>query len=155
MSYPDLTVYDQMLAAKSTGAATAANLAATAAQWVGYVACGAVQVRRIMFAVTTTVTAGLVAPVVQVQRRPTIGSATNAVSIVTMTIPTTTAAGKVVYKDVPYLATGIVNAGEELSLNVSTQATDSGTAAGAGYIRIQYDCPVDQAPNQTNMVVGT
>lgn len=156
MSYPEGVVYDGALKRRSNAADTAANLAATAAQWVGYAVVMPVSVIRVMFFVTTAVTAGLVAPVIAVKRRPTFGSSSGAVTIASMTIPNGAAAGKVYYQDIVYGSGSsskvLVNAGEELSLDVATQATDSGTAAGAGFITIIYDPAVDADANQSNMI---
>lgn len=152
--YPEKVVYSGTVIAKSAAPATAANLAATAAQWAGYAVCQPLQVLRLYFFCTTTVTAGLIAPKVSVVRRPTYGSSSGAVTIGSMTIPTATAAGKVVYKDIAYASTAIPQAGEELSLEVAVQATDSGTAAGVGFISISYDPVIDNAADQTNMVAG-
>ena len=161
MSYPETRVYDQFLAAKSTGAATPLNLAATAAQWVGYAVCGPIVAVRIAFFVTTTITAGTTAPKVAIIRRPTYGSSSGAITLGTMTIPTATAAGKVLYLDIAQtkMSSGVnvnlVNCGEELSFESIVQAVDGGTAAGACFLRIQYDPVVDQVGDQTNAILGT
>ena len=71
----------------------------------------------------------------------------------TMTIPSGTKAGAVLYQDIAYgtKTTLGLNAGEELSLEVVTQASDSGTAAGVGFITFEFAAVTDSSLNQTNM----
>lgn len=157
MGYPEQVSYENIVLRAGT-ATTPANLAATAAQWVGYIAVSPVMATRLKFVVTTAVTAGTTAPVVAVKRRPTIGSTSGAVVLTSMTIPNGAAVGQVYYRDIPYgsgTTNKYLNAGEELSYEVTTQAADGGTAAGAGFILVERENSVDQAANQTNMTALT
>jgi len=155
MGYPETHDYGNLVQPKSNATVTPANLAAAAGQWAGYyVAAAGVQVVRLYFFCTTAVTASTTAPQVAVKRRPTYGSSSGAVTIATMTIPSGTKAGQVLVQDVVYgsgTSNKYLNAGEELSLEVATQAADSGTAAGVGFITFEMDAPTDQVGNQTNM----
>lgn len=116
---------------KSNAHDTAENLAAAAAVYGGYLVCKPCKLTRFMFYVTLLVEADNVAPVVEVNQRPTYNSSSGEVLIDQITIPEGTAAGKVLYarpSDPPLL-----NIGDELSFEHLTQATDSGTAAGTGF----------------------
>lgn len=157
MGYPEMTSYESVILRAGT-ITTAANLAATAGQWVGFAVLSPIMATRLKFIVTTAVTAGTTAPVVAVKRRPTLGSSSNAVVLTSMTIPNGAAVGTVYYRDIPYgsgTSNKYLNAGEELSLEVTTQATDGGTAAGAGFITVERENVVDQAANQSKMVALT
>lgn len=119
------------LVRKSNAHDTAENLAAAAAVYGGYLVTKPCQITEFKFYVTVLVEADNVAPVVEVNQRPAYGSSSGEVQIATITIPEATAAGKVMSKvcDPPIL----LNVGDELSFEHVTQATDSGTAAGAGF----------------------
>lgn len=161
MGYPETHDYGNLVQAKTNAAFTPANLAATAAQWTGYyVAAAGCQVVRLYFFCTTTCSYSTTAAQIAVKRRPTYGSSSGAVTIATMTIPSGTAVGKVLYQDIVYgsktsegiaASSLLLNAGEELSLEVVTQATDSSAAAGAGFITFEMDAPTDNAANMSNM----
>lgn len=120
---------------KSNAHDTAENVAAAAAVYGGYYVTKPCQVTKFMFFVTTAVDADTTAPVVEVNQRPTPGSATGEVQIASITIPDGTAAGKMMYA---YPATPIIlNVGDELSFEHVTQAADTGTAAGAGFYDVE------------------
>lgn len=57
-------------------------------------------VMRLQFTVTTAVVGTTTAPTIVFSKRPTAGSATGAAVIGVLTIPTGTAAGTVIYKDI-------------------------------------------------------
>jgi hypothetical protein len=161
MGYPETVQYESRIQRAGT-ITTPANLAATATQWVGYALLSPVQATRLKFIVTTAVTASTTAPQIAVIRRPTLGSTSGAITLATMTIPSGATVGQVYYLDVAYGAAAspnapassfYMNAGEEMSLEVVTQAT--GSAAGAGYIVCEYEQVRDQAANQTNMVAAS
>lgn len=114
----------------STANGTAANLAATAADWAVMNVHFPIQVKRISFFVKTAVTASTTAPKVTLFSRPTTASASGQVTLGVLTIPSGTAAGAVIYKDLESVR---VKPGYDLCFAVSLQATDSGTAAGAGF----------------------
>jgi hypothetical protein len=148
----ELIDYGYVLKRKTNAEDTALNLAATAAQYSGYAVLQPVSVRRLMFFVTTATTFGLIAPKVAVTSRPTYGSTSNAVTIGTMTIATGLTAGNVVVKDISDNVR--IPAGNELSLDINVQGTDSGTAQGAGWFGIIWELAPDADANQTKMSVG-
>lgn len=110
-----------------------------------------IRVTRIMASVTTAIVNGLVAAIVTVYRRPTPGSTSGQVAIGTLTFPTGTALGKVLYKDI--VETNLFP-GEELAFNVSTAGTDSGSAAGAFVGSFEANDDPDTPANQSNMVAS-
>lgn len=150
MSY-DREYLGAALVPKSNASLTGLNLAAAAAQWCGYAVMTPVNIRRLLFIVSVQTLSGLVAPVVEAKRRPTFGSASGAVSLGTLTIPTASTVGQVFYKDIAYVR---LNAGEELSLEIKTQATDSGTAAGVGFFGFVAEMAPEYAGDQSNMVAS-
>jgi len=106
-----------------------------------------VQLQRIQFSVSTaTVSSGNI--VVTVKKYITPGSATGAVTIDTLTIPTGVTAGTVYYKDVEPTAIAV---GEEIVFEVTT-ASAGGGAAGAGFsLPVCIEFPQDELDN-TEMV---
>lgn len=110
------------------------------------------KMKRLMFIVKTAVAANLTAPVVGFYYRPTPGSSSGQVLLGTLTIPNGTAANKVLYKDVE--PTTNLLPGGELSLQYVTSATDSGSAAGAGFFGFDIDEIPEVAANQPNMVAS-
>lgn len=156
MGYPETTIYTEPKR-KTSAPDTAVNLAAAAAQWAGFAVTSPMQVIRVKFFVTTQVTAGTTAPVIEIKRRPTYASSSGAVSIATMTIPNGATVGSVYYREVPYgsgTSNKYLNYGEELSFELKTQAADGGTAAGAGWIDVDFEIAIDQVANQTNAILG-
>lgn len=119
------------LVRKSNAFDTAENIAASAAVYGGYLVTKPCQITEFLFYVTLAVDADNVAPVVEVNKRPTYNSASGESLIAQITIPDGTAAGKVMRKicDPPVQ----LDVGDELSFEHVTQATDSGTAAGTGF----------------------
>lgn len=122
---------------KSNAHDTAENLAAAAAVYGGYLVTKPCQVTALKFYVTLAVDADNVAPVIEVNRRPTYNSSSGEELIAQITVPDGTAAGKVMYKrcDPPVL----LQVGDELSFEHATQATDSGTAAGTGFYDVEIE----------------
>lgn len=130
MSYPQKQGLGYLIR-KSNAHDTAENIAASAAVYGGYLVTKPCQLTKFMFYVTLAVDADNVAPVVEVNQRPTYNSSSGEVLIDQITIPDGTAAGKVLYarpSNPP-----VLNIGDELSFEHVTQATDSGTAAGTGF----------------------
>jgi len=131
---------------------TAENLAASAAVYGGYLVCAPIKVTGMYFYVTLAIVAGTTAPVVEVNRRPTYNSASGELQIVSGTIPTGTAAGKVLYEFCePYLC----YPGDELSFEHVTQAADGGTAAGTGFYGLDYEVVDEAVGNCSNWVAFT
>lgn len=151
MAYNERMHVGLALAWGSNAYLTAANLAATAADWATIKVMHPIQVRRISFNVTTAVTAGTIVPTVTVHSGPTQGSASGRVLLGTLTIPNGTAAGKVVYKELESVR---VPAGYDLVFRVNVQATDGGTAAGAGFAGALIELDPEIPGNQTNMIAS-
>lgn len=90
-------------------------------------------IMRLLFTVTTAVVGTTTAPTVVFSKRPTAGSATGAAVIGTLTIPTGTAAGTVIYKDIavggaqPNVANIQVGQSVEVAWTIAV-----GSPAGAG-----------------------
>jgi hypothetical protein len=150
MSYDRLQL-DRCLHLNSGTITTAANLAATAADWVVYGVQHPIVIRRISIFMTLACSASTTAPVVTVYSRPTTASSAGQVTIGTLTIPNATAAGKVVYKELNSVR---VNAGNDLCLAVTTQGGGSGTAAGTGFIGLMYEMAPEVPADQPNMIAS-
>ena len=136
---------------KGTGVLGAETLSAAAAVHGGYLVGKRCQIKAIMFIVTTTVAADTTAPVVELNRRPTPGSATGEVQIGQLTIPDGTAAGKVLYKEVDPVT---LEVGDELSLEHVTQAADGSSAAGAGYYAFELIDAPEEFLNEDDAVAS-
>lgn len=153
MSYPEMINYENSLKRKSNAIDTAVNLAAVAASYAGYAVLQPVSVKRLMFFVTTQVTAGTTAPKIQLLSYPTYASATSAATLGTLTIPNGAAVGNVYFKDLSD-ATRVL-AGAELAIQApSTQAADAGTAAGGGWVGFIWEPAPDADANNTKLVAS-
>ncbi len=144
-------MWSHALSRTSSGADTALNLAASAAFYCGYGVHAPVALNRLSFIVASAVTSGSVAAQVGFINYPTYGSTTNSVTIGLLTIPTASAVGTVIYKDVAYLQN---NAGSELAIWISRQAVDSGTAAGTGFPGFTFEPAPDSVGDQSNIVAS-
>lgn len=106
-----------------------------------------VQLQRIQFSVSTA-TVSSASIVITVKKYITPNSASGAVTLGTLTIPTGVAAGKVYYKDIDPQA---IKVGEEIVFEVTTQAAGGG-AAGAGFsLPVCIEFPESELEN-TDMV---
>lgn len=141
---------DKALIRRSNAFDTAEDISAAAAVYGGYICMSQVQISRFMFCVTTAIVAVTTAPVVRITRRPTIGSSSGEVEIARLTLPTGTAAGKVVYKDVSPVT---IFPGEEISLEHVTQAV--GSAAGAGFYGFEAELDPEYVSNQSKMLASS
>jgi len=130
---------------------TAENIAATAAVYGEYYVTKPCSVFEFRFIVTLAIAASTAAPVVKIKRRPTPGSDSGAVDIATITIPTGTAAGKVMVKRVAPVQ---LNVGDTLCFQHVTQATDAGTAAGTGFYDVALEIDEESDGNQSDLVVS-
>ena len=109
------------------------------------------RVKRIMFYVETTIAANTAAPVVTFRKRPTPGSSSGQSTIGTLTIPDLTAAGKVLYKDVTPV---LLEVGDSICFDHTTQATDGTSAAGGGYYAFEADDDPEDPRNCADMVAS-
>lgn len=147
--YPEMVMLSLAVYPKSNAHLTAASLT-SAAVWAGFGVMSPISVKRVYAQVSTAVTASTTAPQVVVKSRPTYGSASGAVTLGTVIIPNSAAVGAVYYKDI---ADNVrVQAGYELSLEVSVAAADSGTAGGAAFIGCLYEMAPDSDVNQSLLI---
>lgn len=130
---------------------TADNLAATAAVYGELYVTKPCSVSELRFQVTTTCSATTTAPVIEINRRPTPGSSTGEVLIEQITIPDTTAAGKVL---VTRFAPVQLNVGDSLAFEHVTAAAGSGTPACAGFYDVTLHVDDESDGNQSDLVVS-
>ncbi len=145
MAYPQ-----KRYAVASIGAGTvlASTSTATAAQ--SYVFGTQMKVNRIMATVTTAIVCPTSAGVYTFFRRPTQGSDAGIVTIGTLTLPTGTAVGKTLFKDVSPV---VMAPGEELVIKCSTASVGAGNAGAAIFSMEMEEDPEDYR-DQTNMVAS-
>lgn len=103
------------------------------------------KVRRLMFYVTTAPDAAVT---LEFNLRPTAGSATGEVALGTLVIPSGTAAGKIVYKDID---PEVLSAGHGLSFEVLAV---NGATAGAGYYGFEIEPDYENALNESDMIAS-
>lgn len=130
---------------------TAENAAAAAAVYGEYYVTKPCAISEFKFILSAACLAGTTAPVVEVNRRPTPGSATGEVLIDQITIPTGTAAGKVMSTR---FAPVQLNVGDSLSFEHVTQAADPGTAACAGFYDVVLESDHEVDGNQSDLIVS-
>lgn len=135
----------------NTGFLTAAGLAAAGSDWMVLKVHHPVQVKRLSCFISTAITAGTTAPQVTLYSRPTSGSTAGQVSLGVLTIPTGTAVGSVVYKELESVR---VAAGYDLAFVVSRTAGDAGTPGGAGYMGAVILPDPDAPANQSKMIAS-
>lgn len=150
MSYPNKMGLGYLIRA-SNAFDTAENLAATAAVYGEYYVTKPCSIAELRFHVSTVILAGTTAPVIEVNRRPTPGSASGEVLIAQITIPSGTAAGKVMVKR---FAPVQLNVGDSLSFEHVTQAADPGTETGAGFYDVVLHLDEESDDNQSDLVVS-
>ena len=130
---------------------TAENLAASNADYGSLYVMRPIKVTGFFFAVTLLVEASTAAPVVVLKRRTLIGSSGSESNLAVLTIPNLTAVGKVLYK---FIEPVICYPGDELLYDHVTQATDAGTAAGAGFYGLEYEDVGESLANCTDWVAS-
>lgn len=113
---------------------------------INYLGLNNLRVTRLYFKVTTAINS-TGAVVLQFYGRPVYGSATNQVSLGTLTIPSTAVADQVYYKDItPVNAI----AGYQYVMNVNTAAT----TGGAGIWGMELDLDPETAANQSALIAS-
>ncbi len=150
MSYSE-EIVDKALVPSSNAFLTACNLAAAAGDYGLLYAGEQVVITRIMAIVTTTMVADVTAPVLTFYARPTFGTTTGQVTIGTLTVPDLTAAGKILYKNIE---SAKIPQGYTIAVNRSTQASSSGTAAGACLVMLKSFVAVEDPRNVTLMIAS-
>lgn len=103
-------------------------------------------VTRIMVLISTTVSSSS-SVVVNVYQRPTYGSTSGQVLIGTLTIPTGTAAGSIMYKNIESVK---VPQGSQLAFNVGTAAS----SAGAGFCMFKSFMASEDPRNVSAMIAS-
>lgn len=134
-----------------TGAIGAETVSAAVAVHGEWLVATKLQIRRIMFYVTTAIAASVTPPQVAFKKRIIQGSASGGSTIGTLILPDLTAAGKVVYKDVTPVA---LEVGDVLALEHTVQAVDGSSAAGAGYYMWECELYPEYKSNQSDMVAS-
>jgi hypothetical protein len=147
MSYTKKTGLGYLVRA-SNAFDTAEVLSAAAAVYGEYYVTKPCSIGSLRFIVTTTVVGTTTAPVIEVNRRPTPGSASGEVLISQFTIPTSTAAGTVC---VERFAPVQLNVGDSLAFEHVTQAV--GSAAGAGFFDVELEIDEEADGNQSDLLI--
>ena len=105
------------------------------------------KVKRLLFVVSGEAVSGTTtAPTVIFTKRPTPLSATDESAIGTLTIPTGTAIGKVVYKDLDAIALAVGDS-VEISWTVGV-----GTPTGMGFWGLEVDEDPEEPANNSDMI---
>ena len=138
------------LVRKSNAHDTAEVLTAAVGVYGGYLVTKRMVLKRFLFYVTADIAASTTAPKVVVKRWPAYNSSVGEVTCASLTIPTGTAAGKVVYKD---LAPVEFFPGDELCFEHTVQTGD-GTAAGAGFYDVIMDLEPEVPANESDMIAS-
>ncbi len=133
-----------------TGPLGVEDAAATAAVHGEYLCIRKCKVKRFMFGLTIACIATSTAPIVKAWRRPTLGSASAEVAIATLTIPDTTAIGKVLYKKFAPVA---FKPGEGLCFE-HTQVCVGGSIACSGHYAMECEDSPEEPANESNMVLS-
>lgn len=147
MGYPQEQLWGAVDGLNGTTFSTAQNLTSAATVWGSLIAHYPIMVQRMSFRISTAIS-DLTSSVVEMQK-VTVGSVTT--SITTITVPNSTAAGKVMYKDCTPVKIGI---GDKLQFKLKTQGGLGGTPAGAGFIGFLASLQPEDASNETNAVAS-
>lgn len=129
---------------KSTAVFTAEDLTALAAVYGGFLVMKQCKIKAIKFYVTTAISA-TTAPAVEFNRRPTYNSSSGEILLGTLTIPSGTAAGKVIVKEIDPVT---LVPGDELSL----EHTVAASSAGAGFYGFEIMDDPEVVENQSNVI---
>jgi hypothetical protein len=134
------------IAPSSAAVLTPEDLSAANAVYGSYVVAKQCKIKRIAFYVTTLINAST-NPAVTFTRRPTFGSTSGAILLGTVTIPTGSAVGTVIYKNI---APVNLYPGDELSLAQTVQAS----TAGQGFYMFEIDDDPEVPANQSKMLAS-
>lgn len=146
MGYPQ-EMLAGALVRQSNAFDTAQSLTAAAGVYGSYVAHYPIMVQRYMFQISAA-SSDLTSSVVEMQK-VTVGGVTS--SITTITVPNSTATGKVLVKDCTPVKIGI---GEKLQFKLKTQGGLGGTPAGAGFHGFLASLQPEDYTNETNAVAS-
>lgn len=142
MAYPQ-ELLAGALVRQSSAFDTAQSITAAAAVYGSYVAHYPFMVQRYTFQLTAAAS-DITSSVVALQK-VTVANVTS--EITTITIPTGTAVGKVLYKDFTPVKIGV---GDKLQYKLKTQGGLGGTPAGAGFHGFLGQLAPEFAANETN-----
>lgn len=143
--------YVGALTPEGTAVIAAENAAAAVAVHGSFLVEKQCRIKAVYFYVSIVCLAGTTAPVVRFLRRPTYGSTTGQVVLGTITIPSGTAAGKVMYK---LITPTTLFPGETLTFEHTVQAADPGTPTCSGYYGFEVELDPEVPANQPNLVLS-
>lgn len=155
MGYPSQVLFGQLATPFTNAHLTAANLAATAADWAVWNIHSPVILKRVSFFVTLNVAASTLAPRITFYKRPTSNSTAGQVVLANLNILTGATVGQVYYKDITTSPAARLSPGHDLAVAVSVQCTDAGTAAGKGFAHWYGELDPEYVGNLTNMVASS
>lgn len=140
------------LGTAALGQITLSSASASLGEFVCHRQC---TISRLMFTVTTAVVGTTTAPTVVFSKRPTAGSATAAAVIGTLTIPTGTAVGTVIYKDISVTGaqpnTGNLQVGQAVEVAWTVAV---GSPAGVGLAGFTSSEDPEVVGNNTKLVAS-
>lgn len=139
------------IAPASAAPYTALSLVGAPAVYSIYNVMSRFKLSRIMLKVSTLVATSTTAAQVSFYQRPTPGSTSGEVLIGTLTIPTGTAVGKVLYKDVESVS---LQVGQDLVVKLAVQGADGSSAAGAGFAGFVGMLDPEDARSEANMILS-
>lgn len=108
-------------------------------------------VKRIFFVVTVLTASNTQNPTVTFRKRSASGVTSGQSTIGVLTIPSGSAVGTILYKDVEPVE---LVPGNAIALDHTLQATDSGSAAGSGYYGLDAQETSEVPANESNMVAS-
>lgn len=148
--YSQQSLFLTLMPLNTTGLAPKSLVASTGV-FTEWIALKRLVIKRLECVVTTLVASNTAAPVITFRLRPTIASASGQSTIGTLTIPTGSVVGAVIYKDIQNL---VVPVGYSIAFDLSTAGTDSGSAAGLGICGFEAVPSPEDRKNESNMVAS-
>lgn len=134
------------LATTTSGVLREIDIGAASGDHGEYLCVKACKLHRVMFAVVGEAVSGTTtAPTVIVTKRPTPLSATGETVLATLTIPTGTAIGKVVYKDISPVALAV---GDSIEISWTVGV---GTPTGMGFFGCELADDPEYVGNNSDM----
>lgn len=144
------TLFSGCLQPNKAAAFDEEDMGAAAAVHAEYLVTRRCEISRIMFYVTVLVAATTTAPTLTFRRRLIYASASGQSTLGVLTIPDTTAVGKVIYKDITPV---VLNVGDTITLD-HTQITVGGGAAGKGIYGFEVHPVSEDYRNESDLVAS-
>lgn len=144
------TIFNGCLQPNKAAAFDEEDFSAAAAVHAEYLVIKRCEIRRLMFYVTAIIAATSTAPVVTYRRRLIYASASGQTTLGTLTIPDTTAVGKILYKEITPV---VLNVGDTIVLD-NTQAAVGGGASGKGIYGFEVHAVSEDMRNESDGVVS-